>query len=215
MFKRLFLLIILIPTLAYSDHLLALDKASNSPSESGYRLLVLGDSLSAAYNLKQEQGWVSLLQNAWSQKPITIIDAAISGETTSGGLSRLPRLLEQHQPTHLFIELGANDGLRGYPVTTMKTNLTKMVELAQAQGIQISLQEMHIPPNFGRRYTKMFTQAYHDIAASHQVVVIPFFMRDVALNPKLMLSDGLHPNADGQPIIAKFMEQELGKWLFD
>lgn len=215
MLKRLFLLIMLIPAAAYSDQSAALSINNAGQSQSAHRLLILGDSLSAAYNLKQEQGWVSLLQNAWVNQPVTIIDAAISGETSSGGLSRLPRLLEQHSPTHLFIELGANDGLRGYPVNTMKSNVIKMVEMAQAQGIEVALQEMHIPPNFGKRYTNMFTSAYHDIARSHNVIVIPFFMKDVALKPELMLSDGLHPNADGQPIIAEFMKEQLGKWLFD
>lgn len=215
MLKHLFLLILLIPVTAYSDHLAALPNDHVADAKSDYKLLILGDSLSAAYNLKQEQGWVSLLQNAWADKPITIVDAAISGETTSGGLARLPRLLEQHAPTHLLIELGANDGLRGYPVKTMQANLIEMVEMAQAHQVKIALQEMLIPPNFGRRYTKMFTNTYHDVAKSHKVVVIPFFMQDVALNPKLMLADGLHPNADAQPIIAEFMDTQLGKWLFE
>ena len=97
----------------------------------------------------------------------------------------------------------------------MQTNLIEMVEMAQAHQAQIALQEMLIPPNFGRRYTNMFTNAYHDVAESHKVIVIPFFMQDVALNPKLMLADGLHPNADGQPVIAEFMQAQLGKWLFE
>ncbi|MCY7295192.1 arylesterase [Alteromonas sp. a30] len=201
--KRLFLLIVLIPFFAHSDQ-------SNT---SGHKLLILGDSLSAAYNLKQEQGWVSLLQNAWSNNDIHIVNAAISGETSSGGLARLPRLLEQHDPTHMLIELGANDGLRGYSITKMKANLVKMIELGQAHGVQIALQEMQIPPNYGRRYTQMFTQTYHELAEEYQLTVIPFFMQDVALDKSLMQKDGLHPNAKGQPIIAEFMQSQLGTWL--
>ncbi|WP_268408213.1 arylesterase [Alteromonas sp. a30] len=197
------MLIVLIPFFAHSDQ-------SNT---SGHKLLILGDSLSAAYNLKQEQGWVSLLQNAWSNNDIHIVNAAISGETSSGGLARLPRLLEQHDPTHMLIELGANDGLRGYSITKMKANLVKMIELGQAHGVQIALQEMQIPPNYGRRYTQMFTQTYHELAEEYQLTVIPFFMQDVALDKSLMQKDGLHPNAKGQPIIAEFMQSQLGTWL--
>lgn len=203
MLKRLFLLILLIPFSAISDQ----------PSQPGHKLLILGDSLSAAYNLKQEQGWVSLLQNAWSDTDITIVDAAISGETTAGGLARLPRLLEQHTPTHMLIELGANDGLRGYPIKKMKANLLAMIQLGQAHNVKIALQEMHIPTNYGRRYTNMFTQSFHQLAEEHELSVIPFFMQDVALNKELMQRDGLHPNAKAQPIIAQFMQTELEAWL--
>lgn len=203
MLKRLFLLIVLIPLFAHSDQSVT----------SGHKLLILGDSLSAAYNLKQEQGWVSLLQNAWSGKDIDIVNAAISGETSSGGLARLPRLLEQHAPTHMLIELGANDGLRGYSIPKMKANLAKMIELGKANDVKIALQEMQIPPNYGRRYTQMFTQTYHELAEEYDLTVIPFFMQDVALDKSLMQKDGLHPNEKGQPIIATFMQSQLTPWL--
>lgn len=203
MLKRLLFIIFLIPFVAYSDHSVA----------SGHKLLILGDSLSAAYNLKQEQGWVSLLQNAWQSKNITIVDAAISGETTDGGLARLPRLLEQHQPTHMLIELGANDGLRGYPIKKMKANLNQMIILAKANNITIALQEMHIPTNYGRRYTDMFTNTYHQLAELHGLTVIPFFLQDVALKKSLMQADGLHPTAEAQPIIAEFMQKQLESWM--
>ncbi len=203
MLKRLFLLILLIPFSAISDQ----------SSQPGHKLLILGDSLSAAYNLKQEEGWVSLLQNAWSDEDITIIDAAISGETTAGGLARLPRLLEQHTPTHMLIELGANDGLRGYPIKRMRANLVKMIALGKRYHVEIALQEMRIPTNYGKRYTTMFTDSYHQLAEEHGLSVIPFFMQDVALKKDLMQRDGLHPNAKAQPIIAEFMQAQLEPWL--
>lgn len=189
--------------------LMAITLFSNSALAKERRLLVLGDSLSAAYNLKQEQGWVSLLQNAWTDKNITIINAAISGETSDGGLARLPRLLEQHLPTHLFLELGANDGLRGYPVKKMKQNLAKIIEIAQAESVKVIIQEMRIPTNFGPRYTRMFTQSYTQLGEQYNAPVVPFFLADVALKPELMQQDQLHPNADAQPILAEQMSTTL------
>lgn len=203
MLKRLLILLLLIPVSAYSEQ---------SPT-AGHKLLILGDSLSAAYNLKQEQGWVSLLQNAWKSENITIVDAAISGETTDGGLARLPRILEQHQPTHMLIELGANDGLRGYPIKKMKNNLTQMITLAKANNITVALQEMRIPTNYGKRYTNMFNDTFHQLGEHHQLTVIPFFLQDVALRKELMQKDGLHPTAEAQPIIAEYMQKQLEDWM--
>lgn len=193
------LILVLIPLLIYSDQLFAQNK----------RLLVLGDSLSAAYNLKQEQGWVYLLQNAWESKGISVINAAISGETSDGGLARFPRLLEQHEPTHLYLELGANDGLRGYPIKKMKHNLAEIIRLAQQDGVEVIVQEMRIPTNFGPRYTRMFTGTYAELADEFDTALLPFFLQDVALKPELMQNDGLHPNADAQPIIAESMSAQL------
>lgn len=203
MFQHLKLIFLLIPLLVISDHIQAEER----------KLLILGDSLSAAYNLKQEQGWVSLLQNAWKDQPITIIDAAISGETTDGGLARLPRLLKEHQPTHLLIELGANDGLRGYNIKDLRANLQSMIDLAAEQGIITALQEMRIPTNYGRRYTTMFTESFSILGEKNGLTVIPFFLQDVALEDDLMQQDGLHPNAKAQPIIAEFMDQQLSQWM--
>lgn len=211
MFQRLFLLLVLIPLAATADQ--SAVQSSVAAAQSEYKLLILGDSLSAAYNLRQEQGWVSLLQNAWRDRHIEIVDAAISGETTAGGLARLPRLIKQHRPTHILIELGANDGLRGHPIDAMKRNLTAMVELAQAANAVTALQEMRIPTNYGRRYTNMFNAAYHAVGESHGISVIPFFLQDVALDASLMQADGLHPNAAAQPIIAAFMQPKLEAWM--
>lgn len=217
MFKRLLFLMLLLPAFAYSFQTYANQPDSiqteSTLAKSGHKLLILGDSLSAAYNLKQEQGWVSLLQNAWNDAGISIIDAAISGETTDGGLARLPRLIAQHKPTHLLIELGANDGLRGYPIPKMKNNLLAMIALAKQNNIQVALQEMHIPPNYGRRYTDMFNNAYHQLGEEHQLTVIPFFLQEVALDKSLMQQDGLHPNAQAQPIIARYMKEQLESWI--
>jgi len=197
-------LILLIPALFFSDHLVAVQ-----PIENKTKLLVVGDSLSAAYGLKQEQGWVSLLQNAWSEKNIAVINAAISGETTDGGLARLPKLLTQHQPSHMLLELGGNDGLQGHNVKKMRDNLAQMIELAKAANVQVLLQEMRIPTNYGRRYNRMFTESYELLAEQYQIPLVPFFLEDVALKPELMQPDGIHPALEAQPLIAKFMQQQL------
>ncbi|MEO0369699.1 MAG: arylesterase [Pseudomonadota bacterium] len=202
---RLKLVLMLIPFLLLSDQLWAKE----------VKLMILGDSLSAAYGLKQEQGWVSLLQNAWAGEDITIINAAISGETTDGGLSRLPRLLKQHAPTHMLIELGGNDGLRGYPVNKMRDNLKSMVETAQAQDVKVIIQQMQIPTNFGRRYTKLFTETFEVVASEYNVPVIPFLLEDIALNDDLMQQDRIHPNATAQPMITEFMADQLRPHLED
>ncbi|WP_370459638.1 arylesterase [Paraglaciecola sp. L3A3] len=186
-----------------SDHLQAKQKT----------LLILGDSLSAAYGLKQEQGWVSLLQNAWQNKPITIINAAISGETTDGALARLPRLIEQHQPSHIFVELGGNDGLQGHPITKMKNNLTEIIQFSKKNDITVLLQQMQIPTNYGKRYTRMFSDTYTNLAEEEEVILLPFFLENIALDKNLMQKDGIHPTAEAQEIIAKDMQQRLGTMI--
>ena len=166
-------------------------------------LMVFGDSLSAAYNLRQQQGWVSLLgeQINQSHPDITIINASISGETTQGGLSRLPKLLETHQPTWVVLELGANDGLRGYPLKQAKQNLASMIELIQQHSADIVLLGNHLPSNYGRTYTTQFFNLYKELAEQYQIAYVPFMLENVALDPSLMQNDGLHPNAKGQPVV--------------
>ncbi len=204
-------ILLLIPSSAYSDQ-----HNGAAPAYSA-KLLVLGDSLSAAYGLKQQQGWVSLLQNKWynEQIPIEIVNAAVSGETTDGGLARLPRLLEQHAPTHVLLELGGNDGLQGHNINKVKTNLSAMVELAQNAGAEVYLQEMQIPTNYGRRYTQMFTNSFDEIASQYHIEKIPFFLEDIALKPELMQNDGIHPNLEAQPMIAEFMYNALTPLVLD
>lgn len=202
--SKVYTLLFLIPLLLISDQLLAKET----------KLLILGDSLSAAYGLKQEQGWVSLLQNAWQDQDINIINAAISGETTDGALARLPRLLEQHNPTHIFVELGGNDGLQGHPVNKMRDNLEKIIQLSQANKVKVLLQQMQIPTNYGKRYTQMFTGSYAQLAEKYAVTLLPFFLQNIALDKNLMQRDGIHPNAEAQVIIAKDMQKILGEVIF-
>ncbi|MFT4732353.1 MAG: acyl-CoA thioesterase-1 [Gammaproteobacteria bacterium] len=182
-----------------------------------HKLLILGDSLSAAYGLTQQQGWVYLLQNAWvsENKPITVINGAISGDTTDGGLSRLPRLLDLHKPTHLLIELGGNDALQGHNPKKIKANIEQMVQLAQKNNVEVMLQEMQIPTNYGKRYTKMFMQVFTDIAAENNIPLIPFFLENIALNKDLMQNDGIHPTAEAQPMITELLKPQLEVHIFD
>ncbi|MFQ3189826.1 MAG: acyl-CoA thioesterase-1 [Paraglaciecola sp.] len=199
--NKIYILLILIPLLLISDQLQAKET----------KLLILGDSLSAAYGLKQEQGWVSLLQNAWQNKDIMIVNAAISGETTDGALARLPRLLKQHSPTHIFVELGGNDGLQGHPVSKMRNNLEKIIQLSQSNKVKVILQQMQIPTNYGKRYTQMFTDSYAQLAEQYVVTMLPFFLEKIALDKSLMQRDGIHPTAEAQIIIAKDMQKALGE----
>ncbi|WP_394179199.1 arylesterase [Marinomonas posidonica] len=166
-------------------------------------LLVMGDSLSAAYNLRQQDGWVSLLKNQLNQSHpnINVINASVSGETTQGGLSRFPALLEQYQPEWVVLELGANDALRGYPLNQTKDNLKNMVEQSQNLDAKVLLIGNQIPQNYGKRYTKMFFELYKDVADQYQIAYLPFMLQNVALNKELMQNDGLHPNKAGQPIV--------------
>lgn len=163
------------------------------------RLLVLGDSLSAAYGIEVQQGWVSLLEQRMAAKyPHKVINASVSGETTGGGLARLPALLEQHQPRLVIVELGGNDGLRGYPLNIMKQQLTRIIETSRAAGAEVLLVGMQIPTNYGPRYTNQFRETYTQLAAQYDLPLVEFLLADVALNPQLMQKDGIHPTAEAQ-----------------
>ena len=166
-------------------------------------LLVMGDSLSAAYNLRQEVGWVSLLENQLSQSnpEIKVVNASVSGETSQGGLSRFSVLLKQYKPRWIILELGANDALRGYPLTQTSKNIEKMIEQAQQSNARVLLVGNQIPQNYGKRYTEMFFTLYEKIANKYKVAYLPFMLKGIALNKSLMLEDGLHPNKDGQPFV--------------
>lgn len=197
---------LLFANFAYSDQ----TETTQNPS-SDYRLLVLGDSLSAAYGLSAEQGWVHLLAQNWqqNQSPIKVINAAISGDTTDGGLARLPRLITLHKPTHLYIELGGNNALQGHNPRKIKQNLNAMVELAKSKDIEVIIQEMQIPTNYGARYTKAFNDIFHDVAKEQEIPLIPFFLQQIALEPQLMQNDGIHPTKEAQPLIVDFMAPKL------
>lgn len=174
-------------------------------------LLVFGDSLSAAYNLRQQDGWVSLLSQELktSHPDIEVINASVSGETTQGGLARLPKLIRRYQPTWFILELGANDGLRGYPLNQAKDNLAKMVDLATQVGAQTLLVGNHLPSNYGRSYTNQFFNLYKELANDKTLEYLPFMLENVALNKELMLDDGLHPNTQGQKVVLKNIKQAL------
>lgn len=182
-------------------------------SSTPLKILVLGDSLSAAYGLTQGEGWVSLLQdmlqNTKDTQHISVVNGSISGETTDGGLSRLPRLLELHKPTHVLIELGGNDGLQGHNIKKLKNNLAQIVQVTQTSGAQALLQQMQIPTNYGRRYNTMFINAFAQTAEAFSIPLIPFFLEEIALQPELMQNDGIHPTAEAQPMIAEFMYENL------
>ena len=174
-------------------------------------LLLLGDSVSASYRMAENQGWVHLLNNNLKQKnsPYTIINASISGETTSGGLSRLPDLLKRDPIDYLLIELGGNDGLRGFSPNIIKNNLLKMITLAQEKKIKVLLMKIRITPNYGQRYNQMFEQVFIDVALEKNIPLIPFFMEKVIIMPELMQLDGIHPNITAQPRIADIVEKQL------
>ncbi len=165
-------------------------------------ILVWGDSLSAGYGLDAHSGWVYLLdQKLKSQAPdYVVINGSVSGETTSGGLSRLPAALERYHPDLLLIELGGNDGLRGQPVDAMRMNLEKMTDLAKAAGAKPVIFEMRIPSNYGPFFTEKFRQTFGDVAKAKQAALVPFFLNAFATDPKRWFQDdGIHPNAAAQP----------------
>ena len=166
-------------------------------------ILVLGDSLSAGYGIPVEKGWVSLLQRRLVERgfPYRVVNASISGDTTSGGLSRLPAALELHRPAIVVLELGANDGLRGQPPMAMSRNLSQMIERSQQAGARVLLAEMRIPPNYGPLYAQKFQATFGELAQHYAIPLIPFLLDGVAGNPALIQDDGLHPRAEAQPRI--------------
>ena len=165
-------------------------------------ILVFGDSISAGYGLARvEQGWVALLQTRLKDQEYgyQVVNASVSGETTAGGLARLPRALMLHQPKIVILELGGNDGLRALPIAQMRANLVRMVDLASAAGAKIVLLGMRMPPNYGPEYTEQFRLCYSDLARDKKLSLVPFLLNDIALVPDLMQADGIHPNELGQP----------------
>ena len=163
-------------------------------------LLVMGDSLSAAYNLPAEQGWVALTAARMqrSHPDWQVVNASVSGETSAGGLSRLPSALKRHTPDLVIIELGANDGLRGLPLLQTRSNLRKMVRLSKAGGAKVLLIGIRMPPNYGPGYTEGFAAIYTDLAKQEKTALLPFLLEPIALDRSYFLPDQLHPNAKGQ-----------------
>lgn len=166
-------------------------------------IVIVGDSLSAAYGMEIGEAWPSLLQQRLDENghAYRVFNSSITGDTTQGGLTRLPRLLERHRPAFVILEMGGNDGLRGLPVEVTRSNLASMIELSRAAGAKVILAEMRIPPNYGQGYTEKFNGTYQELSAEEGVVLLPFLLQDIALEPGLMQADGIHPTASAQPLI--------------
>ncbi|MCP3699389.1 MAG: multifunctional acyl-CoA thioesterase I/protease I/lysophospholipase L1 [Aliivibrio sp.] len=178
-------------------------------------LLILGDSLSAGYNMPIEQSWPSLLPLQLEKlgKITTVVNGSISGDTTGNGLARLSTLLKQHQPNYVLIELGANDGLRGFPPKRISANLESMFTQIKAANAKPLLMQIQVPPNYGKRYSQAFGSLYPKLSAKHDIPLLPFFLEKVIIKPEWMMKDGLHPKPEAQPWIAMFMARELLPYL--
>ncbi len=169
----------------------------------GGTILVLGDSLSAAYGLPAKSGWVTLLEERLSQRKFNyrVVNASVSGETSAGGASRIRGLLRQHRPEILILALGANDGLRGLPTAQLEANLETMIRAARQGEVKVLLAGMRMPPNFGPAYTRQFMAVYADLARRYRTAFVPFLLEGFADRPEYFLADGIHPNAAAQPLI--------------
>ena len=169
-------------------------------------IMIVGDSISAAYGMRPEQGWVHLLQQRLDQqypKQHKVVNVSVSGETTSGALARLPKLLTAYQPDVVVIELGGNDGLRGQPPQNIQRNLSQLVQKTQQSQAKVIVFGMKIPPNYGQAYTKAFENNYTLVSQQYKVPLLPFFLEGVAGNKDLMQRDLIHPNVQAQPILLK------------
>ncbi|HES75726.1 MAG TPA: arylesterase, partial [bacterium] len=196
-FKDILMLFRLVLLLIGLNANLVYGQEASSVSSPRPTLLVLGDSLSAAHNIPEKQGWVTLMSERLARKtpPWTVINASVSGETSSGGLSRLPNLLASHKPQWVMLELGANDGLRGLPLKNIRANLQKMIQLSQASGAKVILIGIMLPPNYGAAYRDPFARMYRELAEQNKLTLVPFLLEGIADNPSLMQPDGLHPTA--------------------
>nr|WP_235528407.1 arylesterase [Candidatus Berkiella aquae] len=180
-------------------------------------ILVMGDSLSAAYQMAPHAGWVALLENKLKQDfpQVMVINSSIVGDTTAGGLQRLPTQLTKHSPDIVIIELGGNDGLRGLPILSIRSNLKKMIELCIAHKAKVLLVGMRLPPNYGASYTTQFAKNYVELSQDYSLPLVPFFLENVALKPELMLQDRIHPTASAQPILLDNLWPALKPLLSD
>lgn len=194
--KLVFALLMSLPLYALSDE---------------QRIVVLGDSLSAAFGIDPRDGWVTLLQKRLNKQTheYTVINASISGETTAGGLTRLPGLLRQHQPTIVILALGANDGLRGLSLIKMQDNLKQMTELSRSQSASVLLIGMQLPPNYGPAYTRTFQNIYTELSNKSDIALVPFLLKGIGKNKTLFQPDMLHPTAEAQAIILENVWPEL------
>jgi len=176
-------------------------------------IIIYGDSLSAGYGIEINQSWPALLQDRLKTNKYShqVVNSSISGETTEGGVARIGGILDRYAPQIVIIELGGNDGLRGFPVHLIQNNLEKMVQKCQEKNISVILLGIKIPLNYGPRYTIEFEKMYQDIAVKYDIELIDFFMKDVALNKNLMQDDGIHPNEKAQPILLNNVWETIKK----
>ena len=193
----LFIFLLLLSNLSLSENL-------NHENQSTHHILIVGDSLSAEYGIETGKGWINLLNNRLQKQNTsskwTIVNASISGDTTAGGVERLPKLIQNYQPTLCIIALGANDGLRGLPINDMQNNLDEMVKQCKASGTSL-LVGMHLPPNYGKAYANAFHQIYENVAEINDIDYVPFMLDGIATDDRFFQSDRLHPTAEAQPII--------------
>ena len=180
-------------------------------SEENNSLLIYGDSISAGYGMEKESQWSESLKTLLSDKgfEISVYNRSVSGETTGGGLTRMSRILDELKPTFVLLELGGNDALRGYPPKKIYENLNKMIDASQERGIEVFLMQIRILPNYGKRYQTQFESIYPTLSQEKEVILLPFMLNDIALKKELMLSDGIHPNKDAQPLIAEIVFNSL------
>ena len=201
-YKNLFIFVLI-----FSNSIIADDK----------KLLILGDSISAGFGIKESQNWTTLLKSSFSKegKSLEIINSSISGDTTSGGLSRISRDLNTYKPDFVLVELGGNDALRGYPISRIKQNLLKIISIiSNNQSIPIIMQ-IKIPPNYGKKYIEAFENIYSEVASETDAKLISFMLENVALRDDLMQPDGIHPNEKAQPFITEQIKKEIGYLIFN
>ncbi len=201
-YKNLFIFVLI-----FSNSIIADDK----------KLLILGDSISAGFGIKESQNWTTLLKSSFSKegKSLEIINSSISGDTTSGGLSRINRDLNSYKPDFVLVELGGNDALRGYPISRIKQNLLKIISIiSNNQSIPIIMQ-IKIPPNYGKKYIEAFENIYSEVASETDAKLISFMLENVALREDLMQPDGIHPNEKAQPFITEQIKKEIGYLIFN
>ena len=201
-YKNLFIFVLI-----FSNSIIADDK----------KLLILGDSISAGFGIKESQNWTTLIKSSFSKegKSLKIINSSISGDTTSGGLSRISRDLNTYKPDFVLVELGGNDALRGYPISRIKQNLLKIISIiSNNQSIPIIMQ-IKIPPNYGKKYIEAFENIYSEVASETDAKLISFMLENVALREDLMQPDGIHPNEKAQPFITEQIKKEIGYLIFN
>jgi len=178
-------------------------------------ILVLGDSLSAGYGMDREHSWVALFKTRLEETghSYQVLNSSISGDTTQGGLARLPRLLDRYQPKFVIIELGGNDGLRGLDPAVTRNNMTRMILQSQGSGARVLLAGIRLPPNYGTTYLEQFESIYADLAGEYGTLLVPFFMDEVIFTPGMMQADGIHPGEKGQPVLLENVWKVLGPEL--